>query len=49
MKMLIWNIRGIELLAKVKPLSKEIMTREQVETVGIQETIKQNFSKTDLG
>jgi exonuclease III len=48
MKMLIWNIRGIELLAKVKPL-KEIMTREQVETVGIQETIKQNFSKTDLG
>jgi exonuclease III len=47
MKILIWNIRGIGKPARVRQL-KEMILQEQVEVVGIQETIKQSFSRTDL-
>jgi hypothetical protein len=39
MKILIWNIRGIGKPARVRQL-KEMILQEQVEVVGIQETIK---------
>jgi hypothetical protein len=47
MKTLIWNIRGIGKPARVRQL-KEIMNRENVKIIGLQETIKQSFSVGDL-
>ena len=48
MKILIWNIRGLGQKARIRQL-RELIQKEQVEVVGIQETIKQDFSSSDLG
>jgi exonuclease III len=46
MKALICNVRGLGGMARVRQL-KEIMGREKVDIVGLQETIKQSFSTQD--
>ena len=47
MKVLFWNIRGMGKKSRVG-LLKEHMFKEQVDIVGIQETIKQTFMEGDL-
>ena len=47
MKMLFWNIRGMGKLARVRHL-KDLMAQEQIDIIGIQETIKQSFSTQEL-
>ncbi|PUZ56665.1 hypothetical protein GQ55_5G345000 [Panicum hallii var. hallii] len=47
MVVLLWNIRGSGKKARVRQL-RELMNREQVEIVGVQETIKQDFSDQEL-
>jgi len=47
MKMLFWNIRGMGKLARVRHL-KDLVAQEQIDIIGIQETIKQSFSTQEL-
>jgi hypothetical protein len=46
-KILIWNIRGMGQKARVRQL-RELLQQEQVEIVGLHETIKKHFSNSDL-
>jgi len=43
MTTLFWNIRGMGKRSRIRQL-KEIIITEKVEIVGIQETIKQDFT-----
>jgi exonuclease III len=45
--MLLWNIRGMGKEARVRQL-KELISKEKIDIVGIQETIKKNFSNNEL-
>jgi exonuclease III len=47
MKVMIWNIRGMGKKTRVRQL-KEMILREDVDIVGVQETIKKNFFTTEL-
>ena len=47
MKVLFWNIRGLGKKSRVGQL-KDLMARERIDIVGLQETIKQDFSLLDL-
>jgi exonuclease III len=48
MRVLLWNIiRGVGRLARTRQL-KELMTKEKVDVIGVQETIKQDFSSREL-
>jgi len=47
MKMLFWNIRGMGKQARVRHL-KDLVAQEQIDIIGIQETIKQSFSTQEL-
>ena len=47
MKVLIWNIRGMGKKSRVG-LLKGFMSKEQVDIVGVQETIKQSFTEGEL-
>ena len=47
MKMLFWNIRGMGKQARVRHL-KDLVAQEQIDIIGIQETIKQSFSIQEL-
>lgn len=47
MKILIWNIRRVGKPARIRQF-KEIIARERVEMVGVQETIKQTFTAADM-
>ena len=47
MTTLFWNIRGMGKTARVRQL-KELNSHENVEIVGIQQTIKQDFSNHEL-
>jgi exonuclease III len=42
-----WNIRGLGKTARMRQLS-ELMIKEKVDIVGVQETIKQSFSLREL-
>jgi exonuclease III len=42
-----WNIRGLGKLARMRQLS-ELIIKEKVDVVGVQETIKQSFSLREL-
>jgi exonuclease III len=46
-KTLIWNIRGFGVKGRRRQL-KEYLRQENVDIVGLQETIKQNFLLVDL-
>jgi exonuclease III len=46
-KTLIWNIRGFGIEGRRRQL-KEYLRQENVDIVGLQETIKQNFLLVDL-
>jgi exonuclease III len=46
-KTLIWNIRGFGVEGRRRQL-KEYLRQENVDIVGLQETIKQNFLLADL-
>jgi hypothetical protein len=47
MKTLIWNIRWFRVEGRRRQL-KEYLCQENVDIVGLQETIKQNFLLADL-
>jgi exonuclease III len=47
MKFLSWNIRGMGQLGRINQL-REFLTQEKVDIIGIQETIKQEFSVREL-
>ena len=47
MKALIWNVRGLGNKSRVRQL-RELIQKEQVDIVGLQETIKQDFSYAEL-
>jgi len=47
MKMVFWNIRGMGKLARASHL-KDLVAQEQIDIIGIQETIKQSFSTQEL-
>jgi exonuclease III len=47
MKFLSWNIRGMGQLGRINQL-REFLTQERVDIIGIQETIKQEFSVREL-
>ena len=47
MKDIIWNIRGLGKKSRVRQL-RELIQSEDVEVVGLQETIKKDFSARDL-
>ena len=47
MKGLFWNIRGLGKKSRVGQL-KELITKEQLDIVGIKETIEQEFTEKDL-
>ena len=47
MKAIIWNIRGLRKKSRVRQL-RELIQSEDTEVVGIQETIKKDFSDREL-
>lgn len=47
MKIVIWNIRGMGRLARIRQL-KELMAKEKPDIIGLQETIKKSFSEREL-
>ena len=47
MKALFWNIRGMGKPSRVR-LLKDLISQEQFELVGVQETIKQHFFLQEL-
>lgn len=47
MKVIMWNIRGMGRLPRLRQL-KEMIARESPDILGLQETIKQNFSEHEL-
>lgn len=47
MKIIMWNIRGMGKLARIRQL-KDLMAKEKPEIIGLQETIKQSFSDREL-
>jgi exonuclease III len=47
MKILFWNIRGMGKKARIRQL-KELIAGERLDCVGLQETIKQQFTDAEL-